>query len=129
MINGVLVERTVKDVLPALETNSVGLKKVLDELVKQYKRQQEEMEKWKVSIAFSGYLLLACISSVELDLLLLRIFISVHNANSRLDLEKEQHPGSPAVGVVLVMISIGAPRQWQDSVPDVRLDSVHRHCS
>ena len=48
MINGVLVERTVKDVLPALETNSVGLKKVLDELVKQYKRQQEEMEKWKV---------------------------------------------------------------------------------
>ena len=48
MINGVLVERTVKDVLPALETNSVGLKKVMDELVKQYKRQQEEMEKWKV---------------------------------------------------------------------------------
>lgn len=50
MINGVLVERTVKDVLPALETNSDGLKKVLDELVKQYKRQQEEMEKWKVSL-------------------------------------------------------------------------------
>lgn len=52
MINGVLVERTVKDVLPALETNSVGLKKVLEELVKQYKRQQEEMEKWKVSTNF-----------------------------------------------------------------------------
>ena len=51
MINGVLVERTVKDVLPALETNSVGLKKVLDELVKQYKRQQEEMERWKVSVS------------------------------------------------------------------------------
>ena len=49
MINGVLVERTVKDVTPALQTNSEGLKKVLDELVKQYKRQQEEMEKWKVS--------------------------------------------------------------------------------
>ncbi len=48
MINGVLVERTVDDVLPALATNSDGLKKVLDELVKQYKRQQEEMEKWKV---------------------------------------------------------------------------------
>ncbi|KAI4139922.1 MAG: hypothetical protein L6R39_006045 [Caloplaca ligustica] len=47
MINGVLVERTVKDVLPALQTNSDGLKKVLEELVKQYKRQQEEMEKWK----------------------------------------------------------------------------------
>ncbi|KAL8917630.1 MAG: hypothetical protein Q9172_005752 [Xanthocarpia lactea] len=47
MINGVLVERTVDGVLPALQTNADGLKKVLDELVKQYKRQQEEMEKWK----------------------------------------------------------------------------------
>lgn len=49
MINGVLVERTVKEVLPALQINSDGLRKVLDELVKQYKRQQEDMEKWKVS--------------------------------------------------------------------------------
>lgn len=48
MINGVLVERTVEEVMPALVTNSDGLKKVLDDLVKQYKRQQEEMEKWKV---------------------------------------------------------------------------------
>lgn len=52
MINGVLVERTVKDVIPALQTNSEGLKKVLAELVKQYKRQEEEMEKWKVSVTF-----------------------------------------------------------------------------
>lgn len=59
MINGVLVERTVKDVLPALETNSAGLKKVLDELVKQYKRQQEEMEKWKVSVTLFPLLLLS----------------------------------------------------------------------
>lgn len=50
MINGVLVERTVKDVTPALQTNSEGLKQVLEELVKQYKRQQEDMEKWKVSL-------------------------------------------------------------------------------
>ena len=49
MINGVLVERTVKDVIPALRTNSEGLKKVLDELIKQYKKQQDDMEKWKVS--------------------------------------------------------------------------------
>lgn len=49
MVNGVLVERTVEDVVPALRTNSEGLKKVLDELLKQYKRQQDEMEKWKVS--------------------------------------------------------------------------------
>lgn len=48
MINGVLIERTVKDVVPALQTNSEGLGKVLEDLVKQYKRQQEEMEKWKV---------------------------------------------------------------------------------
>lgn len=48
MINGVLVERTVKDVKPVLQTNSDGLKKVLDDLVKQYKSMQEEMEKWKV---------------------------------------------------------------------------------
>lgn len=48
MINGVLVERTVSDVLPALQTNAEGLKKVLEDLVKQYRSKQEEMEKWKV---------------------------------------------------------------------------------
>ena len=48
MINGVLVERTVKDVVPALQTNAEGLKKVLDDLVKQYKTKQDELEKWKV---------------------------------------------------------------------------------
>jgi len=48
MINGVLVERTVKAVLPALTTNAEGLKKVLDDLVKQYKVKQDELEKWKV---------------------------------------------------------------------------------
>jgi len=47
LINGVLVERTVKDVLPALNTNSDGLKQVLEELVKQYKGKQDEMDKWK----------------------------------------------------------------------------------
>jgi prefoldin subunit 2 len=49
MINGVLTERTVKEVIPMLKTNSDGLKKTLDELVKQYKSKQDEMEKWKVS--------------------------------------------------------------------------------
>lgn len=48
MINGILVERTVKEVLPALQTNADGLKKVLDDLVKQYQNKQAEMEKWKV---------------------------------------------------------------------------------
>ena len=48
MINGVLTERTVSDVLPALQTNADGLKKVLEDLVKQYRSKQDEMEKWKV---------------------------------------------------------------------------------
>lgn len=38
----------MKDVVPALTTNAEGLKKVLDDLVKQYKSKQEELEKWKV---------------------------------------------------------------------------------
>ncbi len=48
MINGVLTERTVSDVLPVLQTNADGLKKVLEDLVKQYRSKQEEMDKWKV---------------------------------------------------------------------------------
>ena len=47
MINGVLVERTVGEVLPTLQTNADGLKEVMESLVKQYKGKQEEMEKWK----------------------------------------------------------------------------------
>jgi len=47
MINGVLVERTVKDVVPALQINADGLRKVLEDLVKQYNAKQVEMEKWK----------------------------------------------------------------------------------
>lgn len=42
------MEQTVKDVMPALTTNSEGLKKVLEDLVKQYKTKQDELEKWKV---------------------------------------------------------------------------------
>jgi hypothetical protein len=51
LINGVLVERTVKDVVPALQTNQEGLKKVLDDLVKQYKNKQDELDKWKVRVS------------------------------------------------------------------------------
>jgi chaperonin cofactor prefoldin len=50
MINGVLTERTVKEVVPILQTNSSGLKQALEELVKQYKLKQDEMEKWKVRV-------------------------------------------------------------------------------
>ncbi len=51
MINGVLIERTVQDVIPALSTNSEGLSKVLEDLVKQYKKQQDDLEKWKVGFS------------------------------------------------------------------------------
>lgn len=51
MVNGVLVQRTVQEVVPALRTNSDGLKKVLEDLLKQYQKRQAEMEKWKVCLA------------------------------------------------------------------------------
>ncbi|KAJ5586914.1 uncharacterized protein N7459_002679 [Penicillium hispanicum] len=47
MVNGVLVERTVQDVLPTLKTNSDGLKQVLEEMLKQYKSKQTELDSWK----------------------------------------------------------------------------------
>lgn len=47
MVNGVLVERTIEDVLPALKTNSEGLKQVLEEMLKQYKTKQSELDTWK----------------------------------------------------------------------------------
>ncbi|KAM0709383.1 hypothetical protein Q7P35_003421 [Cladosporium inversicolor] len=47
MINGVLVERTVGDVLPQLQSNADNMNKVLVELAKQYKTKQDDMEKWK----------------------------------------------------------------------------------
>lgn len=48
LVNGVLVERTVGEVVPSLKTNADGLKQVLDELLKQYKAKQTEMDNWKV---------------------------------------------------------------------------------
>ena len=42
LIGGVLVERTVVDVVPALETNYTGIKEVLESLMKTYKGKEEE---------------------------------------------------------------------------------------
>ncbi|KZO98109.1 Prefoldin beta-like protein, partial [Calocera viscosa TUFC12733] len=47
MIGGVLVERTVKDILPALQTNRDGIQKVLQTLVEQYKKREEEFSTYK----------------------------------------------------------------------------------
>lgn len=40
----------MNDVMPAIKTNQDGLKKVLDDLVKQYKTKQEDLDKWKVCL-------------------------------------------------------------------------------
>lgn len=42
LIGGVLVERTVVDVVPTLETNYGGIKEVLESLMKTYKNKEEE---------------------------------------------------------------------------------------
>lgn len=80
MINGVLAERTVKDVVPALKTNLEGLEKVLTELTEQYNTKTTEMEKWKVS------LVLVYLASLMSPVNLTR------------DVEEEQCPGG-AVGL------------------------------
>ncbi|KAJ8100406.1 prefoldin subunit 2 [Lipomyces tetrasporus] len=49
MIGGVLVERTVAEVIPALETNAKGVESVLQQLVKEYKKTEEDMKKWQAS--------------------------------------------------------------------------------
>lgn len=52
MVNGVLVERTVEEVLPTLQTNSDGLQQVLEDMLKQYKTKQTELDSWKVSLVY-----------------------------------------------------------------------------
>jgi prefoldin subunit 2 len=47
MMGGVLVERTVGDVLPALQINQKGIHSVRDALVKDYDKKLKEFEKWK----------------------------------------------------------------------------------
>ena len=48
LISGVLVERTIQEVTVTLKATSANLKSVLEDLLKQYKQQQDEREKWKV---------------------------------------------------------------------------------
>ncbi|PWN22691.1 Prefoldin [Microstroma glucosiphilum] len=43
LVGGVLLEKTVKDVVPTLETSVQGLKQVMDTLMKQYKQREEEL--------------------------------------------------------------------------------------
>jgi hypothetical protein len=47
LIGGILVERTVKDVYPTLETNHSGIKEVLESLVKTYRGKDTEFEQFR----------------------------------------------------------------------------------
>ncbi|TFY77178.1 hypothetical protein EWM64_g6834 [Hericium alpestre] len=47
LIGGVLVERTVKDVVPALQTNRDGIRNVITSLAEQYKSKEADFEKFK----------------------------------------------------------------------------------
>jgi len=47
LIGGVLVERTVKEVVTALQTNRDGIRKVVASLTEQYKAKEGEFEKFK----------------------------------------------------------------------------------
>jgi hypothetical protein len=104
MINGVLVERTVKEVKPALKTNSDGLKKVLDDLLIQYKTKQDEMDKWKVCSAlrdlyYLSMLLLLSTALTKYMSLLLWFIKKYQTARSMLTVttEEEQYPSGPAI--------------------------------
>lgn len=62
LIGGVLVERSVVDVVPALETNHSGIQEVLQSLVKSYKAKEEDFSKFQkdhgIQVSFHDLLLL-----------------------------------------------------------------------
>ena len=66
LVGGVLVERTVADVVPALETNFGGIKQVLESLMKTYKGKEVEFAEFQkeygiqvgLLLVISGYRLL-----------------------------------------------------------------------
>ncbi|KAI0033749.1 Prefoldin beta-like protein [Vararia minispora EC-137] len=47
LVGGVLVERTVQDVVPVLETNCEGIKRAVTSLTEQYKTKEGEFDKFK----------------------------------------------------------------------------------
>ncbi|KAF5363468.1 hypothetical protein D9756_000176 [Leucocoprinus leucothites] len=47
LIGGVLVERTVKDVVPALQTNRDGIRKAVASLAEQYKTKEQDLDSFK----------------------------------------------------------------------------------
>ncbi|BFZ62082.1 hypothetical protein YB2330_003161 [Saitoella coloradoensis] len=47
MVGGVLAERTVGEVVPALESNLAGIKQVMEQLLEQYKKKEAEFVKFQ----------------------------------------------------------------------------------
>ncbi|PFH51300.1 hypothetical protein AMATHDRAFT_75028 [Amanita thiersii Skay4041] len=47
LVGGILVERTVKDVVPALQTNRDGIRKVIANLTEQYNTKEREFDSLK----------------------------------------------------------------------------------
>ncbi|KAJ1961634.1 Cochaperone prefoldin complex subunit [Dispira parvispora] len=47
LVGGVLMERTVGEVLPALKANHSGIKDVIDQLLQTYKKKEEEMNNFQ----------------------------------------------------------------------------------
>ena len=47
MIGGVLVERSVQDVLPTLKTNQSGIQTIMEGMAKEYKRKEEAFTAWQ----------------------------------------------------------------------------------
>ncbi|KAF8622134.1 hypothetical protein AX15_007265 [Amanita polypyramis BW_CC] len=47
LVGGILVERTVKDVVPALQTNRDGIRKVISNLTEQYRTREKEFDAFK----------------------------------------------------------------------------------
>ncbi|KAJ1913656.1 Cochaperone prefoldin complex subunit [Tieghemiomyces parasiticus] len=47
LVGGVLVERTVGEVLPALTTNFDGIKGIIGQLMQTYKKKEEEMNSFQ----------------------------------------------------------------------------------
>ncbi|KAF8969419.1 Prefoldin beta-like protein [Flammula alnicola] len=55
LIGGVLVERTVKDVSPALKTNRDGIRKVISTLAEQYKTKEKILKHSRKNIIFDPF--------------------------------------------------------------------------
>lgn len=47
LIGGVLVERTVKDVVPILETTREGIRRAISNLTEQYKTKEQDLDNFK----------------------------------------------------------------------------------